>query len=595
MPPDSSASPTNTGRPSRGTLALLALIVALGLAVRLHGIGFLLPQLGEPDGLVIDYQLRALEGHGRESASDPLNAYYPHLVARTAALVPRSWVAPATPHTLAEHLRVASASRMRARIAVALLSLLAIPLTWWLARHFVPDAWALMAAALVAGSPFLVWFAQQARPHAAATSFALLAVCAAVHLRQAGGWRAYAVAGLAAGLAVGVLQSGLAVLPAIALAILLRVRADRWRALAGTALVLAIAAAFVFFLYPFMFTGGPDPESVTMRPDGTLAVSRHLVFVDLFNGRGFAVVWRAFREYDPLLTWLALFGFATVVVVSPRWAPRCVPAFACARTLDLAIVLAHAVPYLIAIGLYQRTYQRFALPLVPYLGIVSAYGAWQLWRLAARGGRGLSLVAGALACAAAAAELAWSWQLGRVRARPDTIQEAATWITQHVPPETQAISVMPGLDLPIARSRASIKKDWHHKDEQSVPWFRYQAELMPGAIEGPAWHIDSMPLITSEERTKAHSEAYAFARELPGGYAVIIAWPKNFRPALNAVREGLRGQFELAARFAPDDPDPGTDIPLAHQDDEYPFRVPWAQRMLAARCVGPVVEIYRLR
>ncbi len=595
MPPDSSASPTNTGRPSRGSLVLLALIVALGLALRLHGIGFLLPQLGEPDGLVIDYQLRALEGHGRETAADPLYAYYPHLVARTAALVPRSWVAPETPHTLADHLRVASAPRMRARIAVALLSLLAIPLSWWLARRFLADPWPLMAAALVAGSPFLVWFAQQARPHAAATSFALLAVCAAVHLRGTGGWRAYAIAGLSAGLAVGVLQSGLAVLPALALAILLRARADRWRALAGAVLVLAIAAVFVFVLYPFVFAGEADPGRVTLRPDGTLAVSRHLVFLDLFNGRGFEVVWRAFTEYDPLLTGLALFGLATAVLNAPRWAPRLRLRAGERRTLDFVIVLAHALPYLIAIGLYQRTYQRFALPLVPYLAIASAYGAWQLWRLAARGGLGLSLAAGALAFLAAAAELAWSWQIGRVRARTDTIQEAANWITQHVPPETQAISVMPGLDLPIARSRASIKKDWLHKDEQSVPWFRYQADLMPAAIEGPTWHIDSMPLITPEERTKAHSEAYAFARELPGGYAAIIVWPENFRPALHAVRAGLRGQFELVARFVPDEPDPETDIPLAHQDDEYPIRVPWARRMLEARCVGPVVEIYRLR
>jgi hypothetical protein len=436
-----------------------------------------------------------------------------------------------------------------------------------------------------------VWFAQQARPHAAATSFALLAVCAAVHLRSAGGWRAYAIAGLSAGLAVGALQSGLAVLPAIAVAILLRVRADRWRALGGALLVLAIAAAFVVVLYPFVFAGEATSQRVTVQPDGTLAVSRHLVFLDQFNGRGFAVVWRAFTEYDPLLTWLALLGLAVALIRMPRWAPSLV----CARTLDAAIVLAYALPYLIAIGAYQRTYQRFALPLVPYLALASAYGAWHAWRLAARSGRGSSLAAGALAVVATAAELAWSWRLVQLRARPDTVQEAARWITQHVATETEGIDVMPGLDLPIARTRASIEKDWRHREEQSVPWFRYQAELVPAVIEGPAWNVISMPLITPEERTKAHAEAYAFARELTGRYAVILVWPEKLRPVLGAVREGLRGQYELVARFAPDHPDPATNVPLAHQDDEYPFRVPWAWRLLTARCVGPVVEIYRLR
>ena len=83
---------TSTFRPApvpagARTWALLAVIVVLGLVIRMHGIGFLAPHLMEPDGVVVDYQMRVLDGRGPEVATHALHAYYPHLVARVASVM----------------------------------------------------------------------------------------------------------------------------------------------------------------------------------------------------------------------------------------------------------------------------------------------------------------------------------------------------------------------------------------------------------------------------------------------------------------------------------------------------------------------------
>lgn len=593
--PDVPPARTAAEPPARGVLVGLVLLVVLGLAIRLHGIGFLAPQLMEPDGLVVDYQMRVLEGRGPETTDHQLYAYYPHLVARIASLIPEWCVAPGDPRTLEDHLRVASSVRLRGRVAVALLSLLAIPLTWWLARRFLPDPWALGAAALVAGSPFTVWFAQQARPHAAAASFVLLATCAAVHLRATGGMRAYLFAGLAAGLAVGSLQNGLAVLGPIGLAVCLRWRADRARTLLGLAGILAVAAAFVVWLYPFLYASA-GKDGVGVADDGTLALSRHKVFLELFNGRGFAVVWRSLVEYDPLLTAAAVLGLAVAAVAPFVERARSAGArIGRERALDLALVLSYALPYLVVIGLYQRTYQRFALPLVPFLCCLAAFGLCWLARTASRAARPAGRAVAGLAIVAVALELAWSWRLGTVRARPDTVEEAAGWLTLHADPARDAIDVMPGLDMPLLRTPAAIRHDEAQRNEQSLPWFRYLSDPRTPPIEAPAWDLTWMDLIQAEARQRAQADPAAFAQSLRGRYAVLTVWPARTRPALLAVRAAIGAQYDRVARFSPDDPDVGEDMPLTHQDDEMPYTTPWALRVLHARCVGPTVEIYRRR
>ena len=51
----------------------------------------------------------------------------------------------------------------------------------------------------------------------------------------------------------------------------------------------------------------------------------------------------------------------------------------------------------------------------------------------------------------------------------------------------------------------------------------------------------------------------------------------------------------LEARISPDAVDRGENLPFVYQDDGYPYTTPWYARTLHLRCVGPIVEIYKLR
>src|SRR5262249_50231585 len=159
-------------------------------------------------------------------------------------------------------------------------------------------------------------------------------------------------------------------LPAFLLALILRGPPARWRSIVWVLLPLGILALSVRWLYPFAFAsggGGRAPE-VAVRA-GRLNLFGHLIFLDQFRGAGFAKLFAALREYDPWISALGLLGLALAI---PRRLPE--------KWRDLAVVLAFALPYALAAGLYARTYQRFAMPLVPYLCLLAAWAIERLTR-----------------------------------------------------------------------------------------------------------------------------------------------------------------------------------------------------------------------
>src|SRR6185295_11931912 len=108
-------------------------------------------------------------------------------------------------------------------------------------------------------------------------------------------------------------------------------------------------------------------------------LSGHLVALRLFNGAGFAKVYDALRGYEPWMSALGVAGvvFALLDGIARRRTHSADPGESDTDTREarraLLVVLAYAIPYLVAIGLYERTYQRFALPLVPFVACAAAY------------------------------------------------------------------------------------------------------------------------------------------------------------------------------------------------------------------------------
>jgi hypothetical protein len=577
--PGATGSPVPVGH--AGALVLCA-IIALGLALRIFGIGFMLPHLGDPDGNVFVSQVELLRGGEAQREREFLYPFYPTLIARLSCLGggaestgPHPPQAGAT-RTLEEQLADASSIYLHVRVVVALLSLLIIPGTWLLARRFMGPGASLCAALLMATSILHLWFAQQARPHAASAAFVLLAVVAAISLRRRGRAIDYLVAGLALGLAIASLQSGLAALPPVLLAVILRARDARHASPLWIAVTLAISAAFVRLFYPTLFAGG--------RLWGG-----HIPYFEGVNGDGFGVVWGTLAGYEPWILALAIVGSVLAIqrVIAAR-AEHDVE-----RAKDLAIVLAHALPYFLAIGLYPRTYQRFVIPLLPYLCCLAGYA---VVRIASIASPRRTRVVAAVALVLLAPQLYAALKLVSIRRARDTATLAAEWLTEHLKPGADKILVQYPLELPLPSTTAALESEVGMLNDAKHPWYVHQRELAESERITPAWNLLTMPMQDAAQRDAVMHSPVSYLRSLNGDYAMIDVYDGGRRPlVLNEIPPALKEIGERIARFTPDAVDTGSNLPLAYQDDEYPGWTPWFWRILHARCTGPVVEIYKLR
>src|SRR5262249_4419778 len=161
---------------------------------------------------------------------------YPNLLPRLVLLLPGPADAAPAPVPLEAHLARAARVRFDIRIVIALASVLAVPATYLLARRFLEPAWSLLPAAWLAASLLLAWFAQQERPHAAAASFYVLTVVAALALRERPRPASLALACLGTAASLGSLQSGIFVVPSVLAALWLADRGATARSLRFRAL-----------------------------------------------------------------------------------------------------------------------------------------------------------------------------------------------------------------------------------------------------------------------------------------------------------------------------------------------------------------------
>jgi len=563
-------------------LSLVALITAAALALRLCGVGFLLPQMTESDGRVIHEQVLHLERGDEHPERDRSFGFYPLLIARVTALAfdHDPVLEPAT--SLEEHLRRAAISHVRVRIVGAILSVLIVPATWLLARSLLAEGMALLAAAFMATSTLHLWFAQQGRPHSAAAAFGLIAILSALRLRRSGRPIDVLAAGLALGLAVGSLESGVATIPAFAAALFLREGGVRRAAIGWYGLALAILGFCVWYFYPFLFAPSTGRDAATLAVQGkTMNLFGHLIFLDQFRGAGFVKMVAALRDYEPWIAALAMLGLALALSTAARKLPE--------RWKDLVVVLSHALPYALLACLYARTYPRFATPLLPYLCVLAAYA---VSRISAR----LPAAQTAVPLVLLAPQAWLAVRLDHARRAPDTIEETARWISANIPPGDEPVLVLPSLEIPLPDTDASLAAKAPMFDDANRPWLWYQYRLAPEDRPRPQWNFVSMPMVTDSDRAAIARDPATYLRGLRSQWAVIEVYGPGRKPAvLGSVRAGLEQIADRVARFVPDPVDEGQDLPLVYQDDEFARTSVWAWRTALARCVGPVMEVWRIR
>ncbi|HKE01784.1 MAG TPA: glycosyltransferase family 39 protein [Planctomycetota bacterium] len=565
----------------------LVLLCIVGVAARWTGTGFLLPEWPCPDDDVVR-QVVAFRDGVPESEAPLVYRRYPHLLARTTVCLPdpRAGAAPGE-NDLGAHLARASATHLQARDLFALLSAAIVPATYALASAFVGPGAALFAAALSATSLLHVWFSQQARPHGPASALALVAVVACMRLRRRPDPLAYLVAGAACGLAIGCFQSGVVTLVPLAAAHLLRDKKNAIREWAFLAAALAIVAALLLWLWPFLVA----PQAASAALEGGGAMAGHNFSFRILDGRGLVRSLTSLWTFEPFALALALAGAAIGASAFPR-----------VRKRDVVVPASYAISYLGAIGAYAWSQDRFLLPLVPYVACLAAYA---LARTYARGGWAAraAAVAGAIALAvpaAATAKLVW------LRSQPgaDTLSLAGKWIAEHVAPERERVLLVPSLDVPLFKSRAAIEANrargiGPRGPGDSPAWNSYLESEPPPRWSGPVFDLRWIAFATTTEARAflLGDDADGWLRSLGGDFALIEVLQFGETGMQHALRESMRRVGTRVARFGPTDQDPP--VNLSYQDNGNAPEggvggVCWPLQVLRSERVGPVVEIYRL-
>ncbi len=310
-----------------------------------------------------------------------------------------------------------------ARVAVALLGVVAVWLLHLVGARLFDRRVGLLAAAIGAVAFLPVFYGHLALNDVPATAPATLALLGTALVLRGGGTRAVLLGGLGAGLAAGTkYTAGIVLLPLLtAIALEARERREPFvRAVAGPLAAAAGGAVAGFLLAnPYALLDFPAFRDGVSR-QRRLASGDELAKLGLTQPNG--VVY-----YLWTFTW------------GVGWVPALAALAGALRLLlrdrRLALVLLPApLLYVLFMGLQERYFGRWLLPVLPIAILVAAYAGTALVRaIAARAPR-LALPAAALVAAALLAQgLVHSLHVDRVLARADTRADARAWLLAHVP------------------------------------------------------------------------------------------------------------------------------------------------------------------
>ncbi|MDG1500845.1 MAG: glycosyltransferase family 39 protein [Planctomycetota bacterium] len=424
----------------QATLAL-ALLMVLGLVLRLVGSSSLLPHHPEPD----TYVTRQSDWSDDEASIGK----YPLLLVSIDAAIPfgnAKEVGQTAP--LSEHLASAAAPFVKTRRWFSVLSMLLVLSTYWIGRNFFRRPAAVFAAATIAVHPLLIVYANQARPHVPTAALASLGVVFCLRALRTRRPADLLLAGLVTGLAAAAFLSGVFALGSLAVVVTVALW-QRWsKCLPTIAAVLAIIAGLMLWSYqPKQAEEPRDPvalaaevksaealaEQKASRKDGTsrldatggtqlLGGSQHRVYFHLFNGGGFLILGQALYSHAPLLMVLSILGsllcLTKLLAVIRRARNGGDP-----HGLKLLTTAGYAGSFLLLFGVYAGSNERFFVALLPYLALVAAVPLVELAKSKAR-------LATCLAVGLLVLPLAVSSRIVWLRIQPDSFQVAATWLQE---------------------------------------------------------------------------------------------------------------------------------------------------------------------
>ncbi len=576
---------------NRVAFGWLIILLAAAALIRFAPIRWGTPIQTEPDTFIAEHV--EFVRSGRQGIDPSLSgAQYPHLIARLAMLLPDRETDPdrLQAMTQEQHLDNAAWPIVRVRLVVATLSLLAIPACFFIARAFVPNGYAVLAAALVAGSLLLTNLAQQCRPHAVLTALIASSIALALRCRRRPTLGNFLLAGFAAAGSFACLHTGvLALLPILAAFALSRGAGRSWfdpRILVPLALV---ASAF-----PIFYSDLYDPAIKQASVDGVIPPQTHQVtfgwwlqeFLANLNPLGILRVVRILSSWEPVL---ALVCVVALLAGALAWLRKGRACFG-PRTRDALVVLAYGIPYLMLVATFGKTYERFLTTLVPLLACLAAVGLHAWGRRASPQAWTQRIACALVLCGSVSAAIKLAW----IRSRPGTLEETTQFLRQHLE-KNGHVALSPPTDVALARSKPTLYVDPRRQVGLFSPWAHYQAALPEGMIaEEPHFHVEWYGLYEGSGDLNDPAQLERFVAYYGPGFFVIDPERDRKHSHYRRVRAQAAKAGKLLARFSPDSNPLATDISLSAQDREYPDMPNATWRILRARAFGPVIEVYQV-
>ncbi len=576
MDPSSQAAPSDRGvgehapADARRRIGVaLAAVTAAAFALRFAALDRLLPVHPEPDASMV-WVLRSMAGETVENLGLHQDVY-PSLLPRLASLS-LLWapLEPAPPDaSLAEHLAAASAPFVKLRALGAALAALAAPLTFALARSFLGARAALLAALLLATSLLHVAQSSVAKPHAAAATFIALTLVLALRQLRTPTLGAVALTTLGALLATSTLQTGLFVLPAMAVsALLLRdvPRRVRLAALAAPVIVATVGPGSLLSRLSF------DSEGVTM---GT----GHVIEFAALNGEGLVAWLRMLWENDPALSLLAFLGGLFALAATARgWRDP-------ARRGAALVVLSFAAPYLLLLALDQRVNDRYLLPLYPVAAVLAAAGvAGVAAKLTSGAGRAAWSTVATVACALPAVCFTW------IGCRADTFEQLASWLQAQPADTERRLNLTPSVVPPLFPTQKSVRRQSETSSGASQPWIRYLSRLERTTEFDAAWEMRALPLNLFGRAVSAEDIVEHFTLRPPGFIVIENSARTSVWPGAEQFLATVRANSDRLATFSAEDGRYSGALPI-----DYQGAPDLALRAVCANCLGPDLEVYRWR
>ena len=467
-----------------------------------------------------------------------------------------------------------------ARATAALLGTLAVWLLYLAGARLFDRRVGLLAAALGAVAFLPVFYSHLALNDVPATAPATLALLGTALVLRGGGMRAALLGGLGAGLAAGTkYTAGIVLLPLVsAIVVVARERREPLLRAVAAPTLAAGAAALAGFL-----VANPYALLDFQAFHAGIARQRRLA-----SGEELAKLGLTQRNGIVYYLWSLTWGLGWI----PALAALGGAARLALRDRRLALVLLPApVLYVLFMGLQERYFGRWLLPVLPIVVLLAAYGGMALARAVATRAPRFALPAAALVAVALLAQgLVASLHVDRVLARPDTRGSARTWLLANVPAGAKVVIE------PFVPAR------WLEDPQRARPaipgggrwrlWDTARADVDDAGRSLPAGRTRFVK-VDKYERTLRPALIDEY---LAQGYCWVVTGSTQFSrafaqpdevPQALAYYAALAQRGEVAARFSPYKE--GASAPRFNFDwsfDYYP---------LAYARPGPLIVVHRLR